>query len=134
MAEAASEEELPVREKHDFRTFFNSCVWGFGFIRAWVYLMFLGMGVGVLSGASSSDCVVVYLCSSTMLTITLFAGGIAPQGIDALGWPDRLYCDHGFRDGVRSWRVHLARPSACPANDWRSCNRDWIGVYPFGLW
>lgn len=28
VAEAASEEELPVREKHDFRTFFNSCVWG----------------------------------------------------------------------------------------------------------
>ena len=42
VAEAASEEELPVREKHDFRTFFNSCVWGFGFIRAWVYLMFWG--------------------------------------------------------------------------------------------
>ena len=82
VAEAASEEELPVRKKHDFRTFFNSCVWGFGFIRAWVYLMFLGMGVGVLSGASSSDCVVVYLCSSTMLTITLFAGGIAPHGVE----------------------------------------------------
>lgn len=82
VAEAASEEELPVREKHDFRTFFNSCVWGFGFIRAWVYLMFLGIGVGVLSGASSSDCVVVYLCSSTMLTITLFAGGIAPHGVE----------------------------------------------------
>lgn len=82
VVELASEEEAPVREGHDFRTFFNSCVWGFGFIRAWVYLMFLGMGIGVLSGASDSDCATVYLCSSVMLTITLFAGGIAPHAVE----------------------------------------------------
>lgn len=78
----AFEEEALAREGHDIRTFFNSCVWGFGFIRAWVYLMFLGMGVGVLSGAPDSVCLAVYVSSSVALTITLFAGGFAPHAIE----------------------------------------------------
>ena len=41
--------------------------------------MFLGMGVGVLSGAPDSVCAAVYLWSSAALTITLFAGGIVPH-------------------------------------------------------
>lgn len=76
---AASDAEDDVREKHDITTFFNGCVWGFAFIRAWVYLMFLGMGVGVLSGAPDSVCAAVYLWSSAALTVTLFAGGVVPH-------------------------------------------------------
>ena len=76
------EEEALAREGHDTRTFFNSCVWGFGFIRAWVYLMFLGMGVGVLSGAPDSVCLAVYVSSSAALTVTLFAGGFVPHVVE----------------------------------------------------
>lgn len=82
IGDQAFEEEALAREGHDIRTFFNSCVWGFGFIRAWVYLMFLGMGVGVLSGAPDSVCLAVYVSSSVALTITLFAGGFAPHAIE----------------------------------------------------
>lgn len=77
--DTVSGEEAAAFEKHDITTFFNRCVWGFAFIRAWVYLMFLGMGVGVLSGSSGSACAAVYLWSSITLTATLFAGGVVPH-------------------------------------------------------
>ena len=82
VGDQAFEEEALAREGHDTRTFFNSCVWGFGFIRAWVYLMFLGMGVGVLSGAPDSVCLAVYVSSSAALTVTLFAGGFVPHVVE----------------------------------------------------
>ena len=79
VADIASGVQTDAGEQHDITTFFNRCVWGFAFIRAWVYLMFLGMGVGVLSGAPDSVCAAVYLWSSAALTITLFAGGVVPH-------------------------------------------------------
>lgn len=80
----ASDAEGCVREGHGVRTYLNSCVWGFALIRAWVYVMFLGMGVGLLSVMPDASCAAVYLWSSAALTVTLFAGGLVPHSIERL--------------------------------------------------
>ncbi len=73
--------EDPARE-HSLSAFVNMRVWGFALIRAWVYLMFLGMGVGILAPASESYAPTVYLWSSIALTITLFSGALAPERLE----------------------------------------------------
>lgn len=80
----ASDAEGCVREGRGVRTYLNSCVWGFALIRAWVYVMFLGMGVGLLSVMPDTSCAAVYLWSSAALTVTLFAGGLVPHSIERL--------------------------------------------------
>ena len=80
----ASDAEGSVREDRGVWTYLNSCVWGFAFIRAWVYVMFLGMGVGLLSSMPDAACITVYLWSSAALTVTLFAGGLAPHSVERL--------------------------------------------------
>ena len=57
-------------------------MWGFAFIRAWVYLMFLGIGVGILSFFANSYSSSVYLWSSAALCVTLFSGAFAPEQIE----------------------------------------------------
>lgn len=84
VVDIASGAEGNVREGHGVWTYLNSCVWGFALIRAWVYVMFLGMGVGLLSVMPDAACVAVYLWSSVALTVTLFAGGFAPHSIERL--------------------------------------------------
>ncbi len=68
--------------EHPISAFIGPRVWGFGLIRAWVYLMFLGMGVGVLTQVNDAYAPTVYLWSSIALTITLFSGALAPERLE----------------------------------------------------
>lgn len=64
--------------------FFNARVWGFALIRAWVYLMFLGVGASLLSMANEGLPPTVYLWSSACLCLTLFAGSFAPAKMEQI--------------------------------------------------
>ena len=76
------EEASSVHETHTITSFIGLRMWGFAFIRAWVYLMFLGIGVGILSFFANSYSSSVYLWSSASLCITLFSGAFAPEQIE----------------------------------------------------
>lgn len=74
-------DECPSNDR-SLSSFANLRVWGFALIRAWVYLMFLGMGVGVLAQARETYAPTVYLWSSLALTVTLFSGVLAPERLE----------------------------------------------------
>ena len=75
-------EGAPVQETHSITSFIGLRTWGFAFIRAWVYLMFLGMGIGVLGFFPSTFSSSIYLWSSAALCVTLFAGAFAPERLE----------------------------------------------------
>ena len=80
--ELTFEEASSVHETHTIASFIGLRMWGFAFIRAWVYLMFLGIGVGILSFFANSYSSSVYLWSSAALCVTLFSGAFAPEQIE----------------------------------------------------
>lgn len=59
--------------------FLNSRIWGFAFSRAWIYLMFLGVGASILIFSDEGASRTLYISSSLALTVTLLFGAAAPQ-------------------------------------------------------
>lgn len=57
--------------------FLNTRIWGFAFLRAWVYIMFVGLGASSLALTDTPLPAAVYQWSSLALCATLFVGGLA---------------------------------------------------------
>lgn len=62
--------------------FLNSRIWGFAFSRAWIYLMFLGVGASILTFSDEGVAGMLYSSSSIALAATLFFGAVAPQAAE----------------------------------------------------
>ena len=63
--------------------FLNTRIWGFAFLRAWVYVMFVGLGASSLTLTETPLPAAAYQWSTLALCVTLFLGALAYKKMGA---------------------------------------------------
>ena len=70
-------------DKISFSMFLNTRIWGFAFLRAWVYVMFVGLGASSLTLTETPLPAAAYQWSTLALCVTLFLGALAYKKMGA---------------------------------------------------